>query len=343
MTKLILIPSFLLTLFVNAQKKAVTESGEEVILYNNGTWKYLKDFDATDSSREISTNPTEFIKPPAATFLLKAKNGNIGFWINPRKWTFHKGAVNAAADFELQIPGESLQATILSEATSIPLESFPDIALANGRLAAPDLKIVEREYRHVNGLKILHLRMEGTQLGIRFNYFAYYYSTSNSTIQFAVSSYPSTIVKYSKDVEDLLNGLTELSEDSSQQKLHRQIAPKALDSIAEGAYSPNNNCRKFFEGTWSYTANSQTIDIERTFDKTIEYTENKKYKFEYENRWLDDCKYEIKFIKTNRPNYNLEQIGEIITVEILEIDKTQMKYTAVFRGRETPGEMRRID
>jgi len=112
---------------------------------------------------------------------------------------------------------------------------------------------------------------------------------------------------------------------------------------APGAYSPYSDCRKFFEGTWTYTVNNQVFEVERTFDKTIEYTENKRYKFEYENKWLDDCTYEIKLVKTNKPHYQLEQIGEMVTVKILKIDKTKMKYTAVFRGRETPGEMRKIN
>jgi hypothetical protein len=41
-----------------SQKKAVTENGEEVILYEDGTWKYKNGSET--SATEISTNPREF-------------------------------------------------------------------------------------------------------------------------------------------------------------------------------------------------------------------------------------------------------------------------------------------
>src|SRR5882757_7906293 len=73
-----------------SQTKALTENGREVILFENGTWKY-----SGDSSNKTLTpidsltiNKNKFAKTTGATFLVKSKIFNIGVFINPAKWTF---------------------------------------------------------------------------------------------------------------------------------------------------------------------------------------------------------------------------------------------------------------
>lgn len=83
----------------------------------------------------------------------------------------------------------------------------------------------------------------------------------------------------------------------------------------------------------------EKIYVERTFRKTYEYLENKKYVFEYDNKWIDDCNYDLIFKRTTKPNYKDAKIGEKFKVEILEIDDKKMKYVVTFRGNDTRGEM----
>ena len=57
--------------FCFSQIKAVTETGDEVILFEDGTWKYA---DTTKTEKEdISINPKKFTKNSTATFLLKVQ------------------------------------------------------------------------------------------------------------------------------------------------------------------------------------------------------------------------------------------------------------------------------
>ena len=322
-----------------AQKKAITDTGEEVILYENGTWKYFKEFDSNDSN-VIKINPVVFSKSSNASFLLKSNHGNIGFWIDPKKWTFGKSATNPSADFELEFKGQSIQGVIISEAVEIPLESYIQIAIQNGRLSSPDLKLLHKEYRIVNDIKVLHLQMEGTQSGVKFSYYAYYFSNENSTVQFLVASYQKTMSKYLREAEELLNGITEIKVTQPDSlKVMGKLNPKPKDSIPQGLYSPNNNCRQFFPGKWSYSANGRKIQVERTLKTTIEYTDDRKFKFEYSNKWINDCSYEITFIGTTKPKYNLMKVGEVMKVDILEIDRDRMKYNVLFRGLDIRGEM----
>lgn len=205
MSKLIIAMLFLCVFVsVNAQQNAVTERGEEVVLYDDGTWRYLEE--KVETKDEIPTNPKKFKKDKGSSFLLKSSNLGVGFWINPKEWSFKKASNNAEAEYELELKQEDLYGMVISEKIEIPLETLKNIALDNGREAAPDLKIVKEEYRNVNGLKVLFLQMDGTMQGIEFSYYGYYFSNEEGTIQFITYTAQSLMEAYKSESEKLLNG-----------------------------------------------------------------------------------------------------------------------------------------
>lgn len=193
---------------VFSQKKAVTETGESVLLFDDGTWKYANG--ETELPAEIKTNPAPFTKDKGASFLLKSTKFNVGFWLDAKKWNFGKATNNPDAEYELQIKEGDLYAMIIAEQLEIPLETLRKIAIDNGKEAAPDLTIVNEEYRTVNGLRVLHLQMQGTMQGIKFFYYGYYFTNSNGTVQFITYSAQNLLSKYQPDIERLLNGMVEL-------------------------------------------------------------------------------------------------------------------------------------
>jgi hypothetical protein len=190
----------------SAQQLAVTEDGDEVFLYENGTWKYKE----KDIETEIPTNPIVFTKDNASTFLIKSSKLNVGFWINPKLWTFKKAVDNPDAEFELQFKSGDLYGMIISEKFEIPLESLKNIALENGRAVAPDLAIYKEEYRNVNGLKVLLLQMNGTMQGIKFSYYGYYYSSTQGTVQFITYTSQNLLNNFISESEKILNGIVEI-------------------------------------------------------------------------------------------------------------------------------------
>ena len=198
---LIFISSFTI---LSAQEKAVTETGEEVILHTDGTWSYL---DSEFEFKEIPVNKKSFKKSDNASFLLKSSRVNLGFWLDPKKWSFKKAANNEDAEYELQLKNGDLYGMIITEKVEIPLETLKDIAIENGRAVAPDLKIVKEEYRNVNGTKVLLIQMNGSTQGIKFSYYGYYYSNSNGTIQFVTYTSQNLLDSYVNDCEELLNGI----------------------------------------------------------------------------------------------------------------------------------------
>lgn len=193
---------------VQSQQKAVTGNGEEVILYDNGTWEYQNIED--QKANEIPVNSKKFKKEKESTFLVKSNKINVGFWVNPKKWTFSKALTNDEAEYEFELKGEDLYGLAITEKLEIPLKTLKSIALENGREAAPDLKVVNEEYRTVNGLKVLFLQMNGTMQGIKFSYYGYYFSNENGTVQFVAFTSQNLLDSYVPEIEKLLNGLVEL-------------------------------------------------------------------------------------------------------------------------------------
>ncbi len=196
-------------IFVHAQQIAVTQTGEEVILYDNGTWAYQNEDDLEE--KEIPTNSKLFKKDKNSTFLLKSNKLNTGFWLNPKVWSFKKATDNPEAEYELQLKGGDLYGMIISEKVEIPLENLKSIAVENGKAVAPDLRITHEEYRTVNDLKVLLLQMDGTTQGIKFSFYGYYYSNSNGTVQFVTYTAQNLLNEYKSESEKLLNGLVEIN------------------------------------------------------------------------------------------------------------------------------------
>lgn len=205
--------SLLLVLSLNpftwAEQKAVTETGEEVILHDDGSWNYVV---SPTMEREIFKNPQKFAKPKTSTFLLKSKKINVGFWLNPKEWKFTKGIRNSDAEYELELKdrGADLYAMIITEKFEVPLKSFKQIAIVNAQKVAPDIKVVKEEYRNVNGLNVLLLQLHGTTNGIKFAYYGYYYSNKHGSVQFITFTSQKLQGEYLPQAEELLNGLVAL-------------------------------------------------------------------------------------------------------------------------------------
>lgn len=185
-----------------AQQKAVTETGDEVILYENGTWIFQSP--ENNVAKEISVNKEKFKTPKESTFLLKSNYIDIGFWINPKKWSFKK--TESEHEYSLELKTGDLYAMVITEKIEVPLKTLKNIALENGRNAAPDLVVTKEEYRIVNGNKVLFLQMDGTAQGIKFSFYGYYFSNKNGTVQFVTYTSQKLLTDFKDECKELLNG-----------------------------------------------------------------------------------------------------------------------------------------
>jgi hypothetical protein len=193
--------------FVQAQINGITETGDEVVLFDDGTWKYV-----TDSVSENSTIPvieTEFLKDKKSTFLIKSKKLNVGIWINPKTWTFSKGTEEDAFEFQFEKKSGDLYAMLITEKIQVPLDVLKGIALTNAKSVSPDIKVIKEEYRTINGIKVFAMQMSGTIQGMRITYYGYYYSNAKGTMQLLTYTGENLFNDYLVDIELFINGLIE--------------------------------------------------------------------------------------------------------------------------------------
>jgi len=210
MKKLLLfvVTALLFQEMVHSQTKALTSDGNEVLLYSNGTWKYVDEKLSSDNaSREVLMNANPFRKSPASSFEVKSKKLNCSVFINPKKWKFSPAEDGGAGEYDFDFRNGDVYAMIITERTEIPMESLKDIAVKNAREVAPDLEVVEEEFRMVNNKKMFCMRMNGTIKGIQFSYFGYYFSSPNGTIQFLTYTSKNLFDSNRSEMEELLNGL----------------------------------------------------------------------------------------------------------------------------------------
>ncbi|HMF72960.1 MAG TPA: hypothetical protein VK616_15885 [Flavitalea sp.] len=203
-----LIPAVVLLftgIHAEAQQKAVTDNGDQVVLYADGTWKAID----TDSSSQpqISVNTTPFTKSGNSTFLVKSNKANVGVWINAKKWNFKKGGANEDVEYQFAAKGKDVYGMMIAERIEIPIESLAQIALQNAQKQSADIYIVKQEYRMVNGKKMLLMQMNGTIKGIKFSYYGYYYSNSGGTVQMVTYTAQNLLQDQLANAEELLNGL----------------------------------------------------------------------------------------------------------------------------------------
>ncbi|MCJ8268235.1 MAG: hypothetical protein MJK04_02425 [Psychrosphaera sp.] len=193
---------------VFASKKAVTEQGDVVILNDDGTWIY-EDGKASDADDEIPMNSNTFKKHNKSNFALKSSRTNSSFSIDSKKWRFKKNENgHESAEYTFELRKGDLYGMAISEQVEMDVEELVKVAFNNAKNAAPDTKMVKKEYRIVNGNKVIYMEMIGTIQSIKFKYLGYYYSNSSGSTQYLTYTGANLVDKYQTDIDNFLNGFS---------------------------------------------------------------------------------------------------------------------------------------
>lgn len=180
---------------------ATTSCSNKSAISNSGNGAQL------DSAVRIGTNRNKFEKPDGSSFLLKSINNNSAYWLNMDKWKYQKVNKKSAAEYKFNREGKLLYGFAINEDIHIPLELITDLALVNAQKAASDARIVKKEYRTVNGNRVLFMEMNATNKGIEFAYLGYYFSDKAGSTQLVAFTPKSLVNQYRQDINNLLNGL----------------------------------------------------------------------------------------------------------------------------------------
>lgn len=194
---------------IMANTKAVTEEGEVVILNDDGTWNYEKENKKNSKTIEIPMNSGVFTKSSTSSFNLKSTKTNASFSFDPKKWKFKKNENgHEAAEYTFELKNGDLYAMVVSEQIEIELEQLVNIAFDNAKEFDSDAKVTKKEYRIVNGHKVIYMEIVGTIQSVKFKYLGYYFSNSTGSTQYLTYTGVNLVEKYQTDIDKFLNGFS---------------------------------------------------------------------------------------------------------------------------------------
>lgn len=181
--------------------RARTETGRDVILSPDGTWKYVEE------SKTSTPAIGNYTKPQSAKTLFKPKRGSFGVWYDESKWRVSQPDSSDTIKTQFNLVDGDGYALVIAEGLPIPITALKRIALENAKNAVPDTRLIAEETRVVNGREVILLKFEGTTQEIMFRYLGYYYGGKQGNIQVLTYTAQSLFEKYEKDFIDFVNGL----------------------------------------------------------------------------------------------------------------------------------------
>ncbi|MFT3843531.1 MAG: hypothetical protein QM725_00610 [Lacibacter sp.] len=205
----------LLLVFVSAslcaQQTATTKDGKEVILNEDGTWKFVIDVDGLPidtTSVKILTKPTNSQK------LIKSERNNFGVWYNEKKWLKSDFSANSLAEFQLINQGKfpEVFCMIINERVEGFFDMLKNMVIENAKKSCTDFELYKQEIRTINQIKVLHLIFGGKIQGMQVKYFGYYATTETGITQLVLFTTKNLFNSYEKDFEDFANGLVLVNE-----------------------------------------------------------------------------------------------------------------------------------
>jgi hypothetical protein len=179
-------------------QEAVTKDGKTVILKPDGTWSFAE--------APKPGTPGDLSKSENATKSVQSDKGFYEIWFDPAKWEVKKAGA-PPIEFKATHAAGDGYGFIIAERISVNFDTLKNVAVENARKAAPDIKVLSTEYRTVNGVKIMALKMSGTIQNISFVYYGYYWCGKAGTLQAVMYTGENLFDQFSSDFTEFLNGL----------------------------------------------------------------------------------------------------------------------------------------
>ena len=226
MKKLIITTLILLSYQADAQIKAVTDEGKEVVLFDNGTWKFANESDAK-VLENITTNETPFTKDKASTFLYRSKKVNAGVYVNPKIWKITDAFKTPVLEYAfVNSLNPNTFGLLVSENIEVgSLKNLKELVVISTQNRADYFKLKESEYRTVNGLKVLYLRYIANTKGLDFEYQTYAFLTDNGYCSLTSYAFAKYFDQNKAELDRFLNGLVEVKKAEGAQTVEVYTSP----------------------------------------------------------------------------------------------------------------------
>jgi hypothetical protein len=200
-----------------------TDTTIEITIKVKGTIKYkvgdstVKLFtihpDSLSNNDSIPLNPQNYEVPFAATYLYKSKMAGIGLYVDKDLWGIKSCSMNESCEKKFLCKGENCFASLVTESTEdVALRDMEYFVLESALTNSPDAEITMKEFRMVNGIKVLCLGLKGSIKSLRFEGLTYIYTTENEIVQLWCYTTQKKFRKKLGIIERFLCGLVLLKE-----------------------------------------------------------------------------------------------------------------------------------
>jgi len=210
MKKLLSVFFFLFCGICYSQVTAVTEQGDSVYLWDDGTWQFVHadsseaDSASYDETFTIDTNSTQYTKSSNALKALKGQKVKYELWYDADKWS--QANINRDdAEYYLKNDENEAFCLVLPERLTTTTYGLLDAAYQKAN-SAGGVDSVSYEMRKVNNNYVAMMKMYVKINDIHFLFMGYYYTGEERTIQVITFTTINLVDEYIKDMEELLNG-----------------------------------------------------------------------------------------------------------------------------------------
>ena len=210
MKKIFTLAVLLQSLTFIAQQRALTEDGKEVVLFDNGTWKFVNESDAKALETTI-TNNNLFEKSRNASFLMKSKKMDVGVYFDPKKWKLATQKISPHVEyfFAERNSNDGYFGFMITEKVQIAtLKNLKDLIIENVNRNVDYFRLKESEYRTVNGMKVLYIRYAANTKGMDFEYAGNYYINSDGYAGVVGFASQKVFEQSFGAVQELINGIS---------------------------------------------------------------------------------------------------------------------------------------
>jgi hypothetical protein len=193
-----------------AQITAITEEGRAVLLFSNGTWRYLN-----DSERVPTLDLPHYNVPASSKHLLKGKETRYELWYNEEKWDLLPDTVYANSEYALEDPKGERVAMMITERMQVPLKAIKEATLGSFKREGSECRIAEEQKIWVNGTEGLLLKIDALVDGIPVSYLNAYFSTREGTFQLITYTAYNLFDHHHQDMMELICGFVALEQKDS--------------------------------------------------------------------------------------------------------------------------------
>lgn len=202
---------------LNAQTRAVTQYGDTIYVYNNGTWSYElldnmpeinNELAYLASEIKIDTISKAFTAPANLKKQVKNKANQFIIKYDDSKWKrVPPATLNDEAEFAFESKVSDIWCVVISEETPIDSDKLFKIAKQTMKEnTGGEPKIIKTELRKVNGKELIRGVLEADYSGITFIFDSYYYSDDLGSVQFITWTSSKVWERNENNILEFLNG-----------------------------------------------------------------------------------------------------------------------------------------